>query len=504
MKRIFVFILTALSLPALAGALPANGGKSGDLRSFDDFADAAKAQFDSLVNAADREYNDLLEQSWKEFEVLAGDTIPRWRTKPTPIEIKKEEQQRLEQDREWKIEIIETPRPQPTPEPAPRPTPQPAPRPVPIPQGKLKFDLYGSKWDVTDCPEVKLASTSNYDVSAAWTALNSGAYAGILNDCLELRRQKNLCDWLYMTMVHRLAAAKCPDNHNAASMLAGYILLNSDMQVKYALVDDSLEVMFACDAVMYYRSSGYMNDKRYYCFNRPKFSNYISYDDCGNVRGRPVDVELKTPLLDSTVCQLRTMSTHSGEPSISVSVCNGLMKFYSDYPSCAYMDNFVSRWAICARAPFSPEVQETFYPELRKAVEGKTPFEAVDLILSMCQNSLPYGYDDEIWGGDRAFYPEESLYYPKSDCEDHAIIFARIIKDILDYDVALIYVPEPAHVFAAVCPPAGHDIEGDYIVIGDRNYYICEPTVSGGHLPAGRCGSAITLDEAKAIDVYHR
>ena len=72
-----------------------------------------------------------------------------------------------------------------------------------------------------------------------------------------------------------------------------------------------------------------------------------------------------------------------------------------------------------------------------------------------------------------------------------------MIHDILGYDVALIYVP--GHLLAAVCPPADGDIQGDYLVIDGRRYYVCEPTCSG-HMAPGR--SAVSLAEAKAISVF--
>lgn len=475
---------------------------------FDAFTKQARQDFDGFVADADKQYADFLERAWKQYAAVSGETIPRWRDKPMPIRKRDGDDRRPIRDREWDMEIIDIPRPQPDPvpkpqpdpEPVPQPKPEPKPVPQPVPEKTLTYRLYDfTDVKVSDCPDINLGTPSNTSVSAAWRKLDQGGCRNMLADCQRMRRDLNLCDWAYMTMVHGLADAKFPGRPDEAAMLAGYILRNSGLCVKYALIDGSLDVLFASEALLYKRNMAIdASGKRYYCFNRKNFNSYVSYDDVPVAGVVPVNVEVSLPRVTGSMCKLRRMSTFSGMPDINVSVCNGLMKFFETYPPCAYNDNFVSRWAICARTPFSDDVKSTFYPELRRAVEGKSPYDAVDVILSICQNSLPYGYDDEIWGGDRAFFPEETLYYPKSDCEDHAIIFARMIHDILGYDVALIYVP--GHLLAAVRPPADGDMQGDCLVIDGRRYYVCEPTCQG-HMSPGH--SAVSLAQAKAISVYN-
>ena len=126
--------------------------------------------------------------------------------------------------------------------------------------------------------------------------------------------------------------------------------------------------------------------------------------------------------------------------SASVSVNKNLIDFYNDYPEATLNDSPYTKWAIYANTPASDEVVRDLYPAIRKAIEKKSQRDAANMILHLAE-TFPYGYDDKIWGRDRAFFLEETWHYPYSDCEDHAIHFSRMIRDIMDLDVVLVYYP---------------------------------------------------------------
>ncbi len=493
-------------------------GTFDDLPDFDTFVKQSSAQYDSIMRAATKDYANMLETSWKEFKGMSPVPVPVWREKPQPIRWREGYDKPPIEDREWKMTVVVTPNPEPAPEPTPTPmptpTPAPAPAPVPVPEPvpvpapapspapaptpqpvttDVKFSLYGTTLVAPKCPALNIRSASNGDIANAWRLMENGGFDQIVAACSKLRNELNLCDWLYLKMVSQMASAQYPSNANAAKMLEGYVLRKTGVRCRYIMVQGQLDVIFACPAVLYDKWSTVLGGERYYSLSKDGLGSFYTYDDKSN-DGRPISIELKLPKLESTQCRLRSMSNHSGTFKANASVCDGLMPFYEDYPTASYSGNFVTRWAICARAPLSESVQETLYPALREAVKGLTPYDAVDLILSTCQKSLPYGFDNEIWGHDRAFYPEETLYYPKCDCEDHAIFFARLIHDILGYNVALIYVP--GHLLAAVCAP---DMTGSYLTIDGKKFYVCEPTCAG-HIAPGRCGSS--LEKAQAVAVY--
>lgn len=102
-----------------------------------------------------------------------------------------------------------------------------------------------------------------------------------------------------------------------------------------------------------------------------------------------------------------------------------------------------------------------------------------------------YEYDDNVWrGGDRAFFADETLYYPYCDCEDRAILFTRLVRDLLGLKTALVYYP--GHLASAVCFTG--NVTGDYLLVGDNIYLVCDPT----YINVSVGGAMSNMDNKKA------
>lgn len=118
--------------------------------------------------------------------------------------------------------------------------------------------------------------------------------------------------------------------------------------------------------------------------------------------------------------------------------------------------------------------------ELKEKISGMDKKEAAERLLNFVQTAFVYEYDDKVWGCDRAFFAEETLYYPYCDCEDRSILFSRLVRDLLGLDVILVYYP--GHLATAVCFDG--DVNGDYIMLNDKRFIVCDPTYIGA--PVGR------------------
>jgi hypothetical protein len=88
------------------------------------------------------------------------------------------------------------------------------------------------------------------------------------------------------------------------------------------------------------------------------------------------------------------------------------------------------------------------------------------------QSTIDYATDEEQFGKERYLYAEESLYYPKNDCEDRTIFLSFLVKRYTGLDnIALDF---PGHVALAVnLPNAGN---GNFIHYKGSRYLICDPT----------------------------
>jgi len=150
----------------------------------------------------------------------------------------------------------------------------------------------------------------------------------------------------------------------------------------------------------------------------------------------------------------------------------------------------MTRWAYYANTPLGEKTKTQLYPTLQQLLAEKSQWEAANLLISFVQHAFEYEYDNKVWGRDRAFFAEETLYYPYSDCEDRTILFTRLVRDLLGLKVALVYYP--GHLAAAV--HFTEEIPGDYLLVKGSKYLICDPTYIGA--PIGV--SMPNMDQAKA------
>ena len=155
----------------------------------------------------------------------------------------------------------------------------------------------------------------------------------------------------------------------------------------------------------------------------------------------------------------------------------------------------MTRWRSYAVAPLSDEFKEGIYVDLKNFLEGKSKLEAVEILLNFVQTAFEYEYDNVVWGEDRAFFPEETLFYPYADCEDRSILFSRLVKDIVGLRVALVYYP--GHLAAAV--NFDTDVAGDFVMVDGVRFVICDPTFIGAGV--GRSMSRLDKSDIKFIEL---
>ena len=115
------------------------------------------------------------------------------------------------------------------------------------------------------------------------------------------------------------------------------------------------------------------------------------------------------------------------------------------------------------------------------------------MLLNFVQTAFVYEYDDKVWGDDRAFFAEETLYYPYADCEDRSILFSRLVRDLLGLKVVLVYYP--GHLATAV--HFTDHVTGDYIQLNGQRFTVCDPTYIGA--PVGATMPSMDNGEAKVI-----
>ena len=435
------------------------------LQDFGQERQQARQDYIEFRNRANADYADQLRAAW--LQLKPQPAVPKPLDEPVPPVIYDEREQEPP-----------TPAPVPIEEVLPAPAPEPQPEPVVpvIEQEEQRERTVTLTFHGCDVPlrvpkkGVSLHDTRNSTISDAWEQLADGRCDNLLYDCLQARSDLRLCDWAYLSLL-RQASRQVTQDADAAVLLAAYLYAQSGYSMRMA-VDESkhLHLLIASRYMLYGRD--------YYTLDGTPF--YALEDIPGSVHICPATFEQEKRMTLLIPAQPRLPFLSAGERTLTskqgltatVTVNRNLLDFYDSYPTGYCDDDFGTRWAAYALTPLDETTRNELYPQLRKGLEGLSERDSVGRLLNWVQTAFVYEYDDKVWGGDRAFFAEESLHYPYCDCEDRSILFSRLVRDLIGLDVVLLYYP--GHLSTAVA--FREEVNGDWLSVNGRRYTVCDPT----------------------------
>lgn len=356
--------------------------------------------------------------------------------------------------------------------------------------------FYGTNMQVRwgNAKQFKLKSTSKKDISDAFLELTAKGYTNLIHDCLELRKQYKLCDWAYYKMLQAISEQACGKGTNEAVFMQGVLLNQSGYQMRFALEDNTkLHIMSRMDGFPYDRGYLTADGKLFFLMDGSKAKNLMVCDAAYPGEQMMSLSVAEQPLLSQTLSERRTVISRFVNVQADMAMNRNLMDFYNDYPTSYDGKDMMTRWAYYANTPVAKEISDKVYPQLRQQLGTMPKLQAANMLLNWVQMGLKYGYDDKVWGHDRAFFAEESFFYPFCDCEDRSILFSHLIRDLLDLDVVLVYYP--GHLYTAVC--FEQDVTGDYILVNGRKFTVADPTYYNANI--GKTMSRMDNSKAKVI-----
>ncbi len=479
----------ALSTIFLSAPLPLssqnNGGVSSLLnQSYDDFLkqsregyktfrDSVKKDYQAFRDSINKEYADFMRKEWtltkvdKEIDAPAN-IEPEPDIEPLEVSdlpVTNPQKVKVEQvvDIKW-------------------PTPQPVPfgeikdMPGDKRYENIKLWFYGTPLNLrgVDLSDFVLNGNDEKAFADGWERLSQYSTNNLINDCLNAREELNLPDWGYIKMLDNVSAKLKGADTNEQRLLQGFLLNQTGYKVRFCYDSQkNLHVLFASSGLMFSKPRYRLNNISYYSYTEPKGREVriCNFETPGE---KAVDFGINRSLNLAYRPYLTREIDVERHPDLTLKLTpnRNLIDFLNDYPATTVDSSPYSMWAIHGNTPVSKEVREQLYPSLRAATEGMSEYNALQLLLKVAQ-SFPYGYDDEIWGHDRAFWLEESWAYPKSDCEDHAINFSHMVRDILGLDVCLIYYPGHLSSCVSLTDPT---VPGDYLSYNGKKYIVCDPT----------------------------
>lgn len=308
-------------------------------------------------------------------------------------------------------------------------------------------------------------------ISQHWSLLAKSDYATMLEELQIRKKELKLNDWGYAVLVNKIAEKIYPEQKNEQAMFAWFVLIKTGYKARIAFKNRQIYLLLASQQRIYSTTYLTYNKTKYYALDfdggkQPRLHKVFTYD--ANYKGSDQALDMRLPQLMETGLseQKRNLEFKyaNRKHTITSNTNKYLIDFMSTYPQV--------HWEIFFSSNLRNATRQQIIKQLRPLIDGLTEQEAVNLLLRFVQTSLTYTTDDQQFGYENPLFVEETLFYPESDCEDRAILFAWLVQELLTLDVVGLHYP--GHISTAV--RLNMEIKGDSLTYQGKKYLIADPT----------------------------
>ncbi len=348
---------------------------------------------------------------------------------------------------------------------------------VEVPKVNLKYkivevDFYNQKhlFQIDKNYLFSLKNISNETISQSWEYLSKLDVAILLNEIKKQKEILHLNDWALYLLVNRVGNELYKDE-NKANIFTWFIFVKMGFDTKVGYNRDSIYLMSSVKQSLYQIPFFTMDGKKYYILTPKGRLNTIGsiYTYEANYPSAIASLSFDMSTKALKIYTNEKMKDFSFKVNGKIHKVQGsfsedLVEFYKTFPQSEYQLYFDSE-----KSPF---IKSSLLSSLKPLVEGKTEIEAVNILLHFVQTAFAYKTDDEQFRYEKVFFPEETLYYPYSDCEDRSIIFSYLVENLLGLDVVGVKFED--HLATAV--EFSSKIDGDSFMFEGKRYTMSDPT----------------------------
>lgn len=459
-----------LGLVFFLGLLLMAGPAAGQ-QDFSDYVESQRKRYSDFLQQRDKEFHSALREEWKEFRMTSGkaeDPEPKPQEVPEAHLAEEEEppastrDDRHKRDRGPSTISVDSPSSE---------------------SGALEQPSEPSS--EKDAVTVKILGHSpSFRIAPAWREIapRGGGkkrissfwkqFAGlksqpVLDQLEERARELGLGDWGRLILTQRLArkVAGSSEKDTVRLLMWGW-LLKQGMDVRVARSGQEVILLYHSGHKVYQVPYFHLQGQRYYVFGDADPSRIKTYHGDYSGKRKALSLGLSADITSKGAEAERTLRFRfqGSEYRVQLSLSKARIRFLDTFPQLPLHLYF--------QAQPSPVIARGLAERLSRAVSSMDEEEAVNFLLRFTQKAFSYQTDKEQFGEENYLYPEETLFYPASDCEDRAILFSVLVRKVLDLDLAAL--DYPGHVATAL--DLSLSGEGKAVDVRDRSLVVADPT----------------------------
>jgi hypothetical protein len=470
-KRVFKLVLASVMLTLSMGFLEQASAQD----TFEEWKKQQMQEFQDFKDKRDKAFMKFLEKAWKAIDSEKG------------------------------VDLYEEPKPDDMPAADPGKAPPPPPKgpkvkvkvpdaepipeeeidlsvdisldPIEVPKSanwpKVNFDYYqipiATKYDPRF--DTTLTGKMNKDAIAAyWKHVSQLDYEPLIKRTGQLKDTLALNDWAFVQMVYQMGEDVYGVNRPEATLFTWFVLTKNDYKLKVGYNDSGVYLLLPSTQRVYNNPYFTLDGSKYYVLplkaGMDQPTNLYTYEGSYPGQQHALDFSIKQVPKFARSKATKNLSFEYNDETYDVPVSYDknwveFLKFFPQTDLVVYFD-----------ADVSSEAKTSLLKNLEPVIEGKSETEAVNMLLRFVQTAFAYQVDDKQFGKEKYLFPDETLHYPKSDCEDRCILFAYLVRNLTDLEV--VGLRYPGHLATAV--KFTEAPQGDFVKVDGKTYTIADPT----------------------------
>ncbi|MDA3908828.1 MAG: hypothetical protein PF437_07050 [Sulfurimonas sp.] len=446
-------------------------------KSFEDFKRSQAQSFTKYKDERDSDFNKYLKQQWGAYNVYKGTPLYE---KPKPKEIAPAKPTKIKSVgpkisiKVKKIEHIEPTPPQDfiifkEPEVKEEIVIIPEKEEVKIVSKDISFDFYGTTlgFDVpAGIKSAKFYPQNQEGITNFFDNAASSDYEDFLRKIKTVSKEMNLNDWGVYLLVLDISK-QIHSNQDNSNLLSWFVFNKLGYAVKVGLAQRHIVLMHYSKKTIYATPNYNFSNKKFYVvsnYSKGSVGRLYSYKQNYPGADKPLDLSLKTLPNFMSKMKKKTLSfeDYGKTYTVSFEYNQNLIDFMATYPQADYETYF--------NAPVDSRTYESIAKSIKKYVDGKKAGDAMNFVLHFVQKSFEYERDNQQFGREKVMFATETLYFDKSDCEDRAVLFSYLVKEL--FNVSVVGVKYKDHMATALYVP----MSGDSVKAGKRKLVLADPT----------------------------
>lgn len=330
------------------------------------------------------------------------------------------------------------------------------------------FDFFGTELSFDILDELKKATyypQNQLGIANFFSKVALSEYEPLLADIDKVSKEMNLNDWALYLLVSKISQMAFNDE-DSARLLSWFLLNKLGYAVKIGLSNKHIVLMHYSKKTIYATPSYKFDNRKFYAIqNYTKDAERIfSYEQDYPDALKELDLSLTSlPNFEENIeKKLLTFSLSGKKYDLPISYNKNLIDFMATYPQADYETFF--------NAPLEIGTYNDLSSAFKGYIQAKKSSEGMNFVLHFVQNAFKYEVDQEQFGREKVMFAQETLYYDKSDCEDRAILFSYLSKEL--FGVTVVGVKYKDHMATALYIP----LEGDNVSLKSKRYVIADPT----------------------------